>query len=298
MFRKSLEAERFLKAPFARKKKEKGLRRNFLLSVFLLLVLIFSFSLFSFLLSRKAKEISKLLSEIQSLESQLREKKEENSELNNKNLKLKEDLINDQRKGEKLKKEIYDLKDKIKQFQERIKEKDSEFGKIKSRIIRTPSELDYFYDLTFGYSEYPLIYRATSDGDNYINFQKKVKGKSPIIVLIRTINGNIFGGYTEQKLDNEADISFKSDLSAFVFNLKEKKKYPIREESSYKAVELNKNKFILKFGEDLVINDNFLTTKSTSNFPSDYQCKDCLNHQLTGGEKEFMIAEVEVYHLV
>jgi len=73
-----------------------------------------------------------------------------------------------------------------------------------------------------------LIYKATKDGFKASSFHSKCDYKPNTLIIIKTTNGNIFGGYTEQ---DWSGFQFKNDQNAFIFsfiNKEENKKLKMK----------------------------------------------------------------------
>jgi hypothetical protein len=67
-----------------------------------------------------------------------------------------------------------------------------------------------------------LIYRASRDGFEASSFHSKCDDKPNTLVIIKSTNGNVFGGYTEQSwfaIGYESDSVNKLDLNSFIFSL-------------------------------------------------------------------------------
>ena len=70
--------------------------------------------------------------------------------------------------------------------------------------------------------EYPesqkwkLIYRATRDGFGAKDFHSKCDSYQNSLVIIKSTNGNVFGGYTQQSWSGI--MKYKADPSAFLFS--------------------------------------------------------------------------------
>jgi hypothetical protein len=70
--------------------------------------------------------------------------------------------------------------------------------------------------------KWDLIYKASKDGFEAEKFHSKCDNKPNTLVVARSKNGNIFGGYTEQSWSNTDPISedvYKADSNAFIFSL-------------------------------------------------------------------------------
>ena len=97
-----------------------------------------------------------------------------------------------------------------------------------SEIITDVSQVNLFKDWIDISDEYSfhLIYRATSHGYSSSTFHTKCDKARMSLVIIKELNGNIFGGFTKQSWEG---LGFKEDADAFLFNLSKKKKYPVRD---------------------------------------------------------------------
>ncbi len=67
-----------------------------------------------------------------------------------------------------------------------------------------------------------MIYKGSKDGFKASDFHSKCDDKSNTLVIVKSSNGNIFGGNTEQSWLNTDPISVridKNDPKAFIFSL-------------------------------------------------------------------------------
>jgi hypothetical protein len=64
--------------------------------------------------------------------------------------------------------------------------------------------------------KWKLIYRATRDGFGSADFHSKCDSYQNSLVIIKSTNGNVFGGYTKQNWSG--DCVFKADPNAFLFS--------------------------------------------------------------------------------
>jgi hypothetical protein len=62
-----------------------------------------------------------------------------------------------------------------------------------------------------------LLYRASSQGFSSQNFHSHCDNKANTLTVIKTTNGNIFGGFTQQAWDSSS--GYKIDNNAFIFSL-------------------------------------------------------------------------------
>jgi len=81
-----------------------------------------------------------------------------------------------------------------------------------------------------------LLYRATRDGFRAADFHSKCDNQSNTLVLIKSTNGHVFGGYTEQ---DWSGYGYKRDENALIFSLLNKKKnapFSMKCKQLYKAI--------------------------------------------------------------
>ena len=130
-----------------------------------------------------------------------------------------------------------------------------------------------------------LIYRASEDGFESLNFHSKCDDKPNTLIIIKSINGNIFGGYTEQSWCGNG--SNKADPNAFIFCLINKHNRPLKmkcHNQNY-AIYCSKN-YGPKFGYDFYIADK--SNKNTTNYSN-------LGHYYTHPDYAFGSYEAESF---
>lgn len=64
--------------------------------------------------------------------------------------------------------------------------------------------------------KFQLLYRASDDGFSSASFHQKCDGIKNKLTIIKSLNGNIFGGYTGAAWDCKGYIS---DTKSFIFSL-------------------------------------------------------------------------------
>ena len=137
-----------------------------------------------------------------------------------------------------------------------------------------------------------LIYKATRDGEN--NFFNKCSGIKDVVLLIKSDNNCIFGGYTKVGFLKSKGSTFKDD-EAFVFSLNTKKIYPVKKgQDAIRCCECCGPQFYngviyLKINF-MKANENHVGQKSGNfmGFIKDYE--------LNNGTRNFKILELEIYH--
>lgn len=167
-----------------------------------------------------------------------------------------------------------------------------------SSIIQSLEELNLLRKWT-GHASYHLLLKASENGDRADEFRSKTKLGERFLVLVKTKQGHRFGGYTSRNFnpteytDIDADV-YKQDDDAFVFSLDKKEMYGIT--NFEKALHCDES-IVIEMGEgDFVIKDNFMRHPSTTDFPKSFSSEE--KYGLTGGEKEFMVEELEVFIVV
>ena len=142
-----------------------------------------------------------------------------------------------------------------------------------------------------------LLYRATRDGKRAYDFHIKCDGNVQQLVFIKTVKGEVFGGYTS--------IGYKSrgtdykDEKAFLFSLTNKKIYNSKKG---KTIVLDYYSYGPSFYDAIVIGDvkmfeeggytkeNSSCGKRFDGFSKDYE--------INNGDGKFYIQEIEVYQIL
>ena len=247
------------------------------------------------------------------LENDVKNLKNEIEEIRNSNKSLKEEIeilkdkIEKNNSNEKneinfLKKEIELLKKEIELLTMKGKQI-SDINNINSEIINKQEELDFIENRLKQMEQfknknlsYNLIFRGTKDGELPSDFHKKVDGKDKTITIIETTKGLKFGGYIDRKWDS-LDRWIKDDENCFIFSLSLMKAYnPIKDKIKYQFSSICGPNFAVFGLEDNLFKKSSLNIKIKSNansyfygFTSDYE--------LTGGEREFQVKELEVFQI-
>ena len=150
-----------------------------------------------------------------------------------------------------------------------------------------------------------LIYRASKDGFESTNFHSKCDGKPNTLIIIKSNNGNVFGGYTEQTWNQTGTYGsdYKADPNSFIFSLINKLNKPIKIKWSKNNGICCGNNFgpIFGGGHDLLIADKSNTNiNSNSNLGHsythpDYRFETNEAKSLLAGSYNFQVSEIEVY---
>ena len=99
-----------------------------------------------------------------------------------------------------------------------------------------------------------MLYRGSRDGFGADMFHAKCDGKLKTLTIVKSTNGNIFGGYTAVAWDQS--WSYKHDPNAFLFSLvnKDNQPFKFKYNGNGKAIECHpNNSAIFGDGHDLFI---------------------------------------------
>ncbi|CAI2385495.1 unnamed protein product [Moneuplotes crassus] len=149
------------------------------------------------------------------------------------------------------------------------------------------------------------LFQLTRDGQSPFEFHEKCDNKGQTIMIIKTLNGHIFGGYNPTSWISEYVYSQCED--AFLFSLTDGKgrkciKCPIERHKADKAIKQNQNKYSPGFGEannsDLFIAFRKLDN-SYSRLGNVYRCPNQYDPStfLAGSETGWDIEEIEVWSI-
>lgn len=141
-----------------------------------------------------------------------------------------------------------------------------------------------------------LLYRASKDGFGASDFHSRCDGQENTLTIIKSTNGNVFGGYTEKEWNgNEVD---KYDPNAFIFSYINKDYQPIKIpcKSQNYAIYCSSSCGPVfgngPNGHDIYICDNSNTNTGSYSKPSSYAIK---SKAFLAGCGEFLTEDIEVY---
>jgi len=143
-----------------------------------------------------------------------------------------------------------------------------------------------------------LLYRATRDGQRYVDFHSRCDNKGATAVLWRTDDNRVFGGFTSVSWDSVSK-GWKNDPKAFIFSLDKQLVFPVQD--SNKAI-MCSGSWGPNFGGG---GSNDLSSESEPFFENSicYASKqfykisadDKGNSVLTGKSRKFTPVEIEVF---
>ena len=80
--------------------------------------------------------------------------------------------------------------------------------------------------------KWQLLYRATRDGFSGEDFHSNCDGFTNTLTIIKSTNGNIFGGFAEKAWNSSGYIGYVVDPKAYIFSLVNKENNPFRAQCS------------------------------------------------------------------
>ncbi len=147
-----------------------------------------------------------------------------------------------------------------------------------------------------------LIYRASQDGFEGANFHFKCNNKPNTLIIIKSTNGNVFGGYTEKSWISMENEFFIADPNSFIFSLINKKNRPLKIKWSQKEGICCHKRYGPTFGAyDFYIADKSNTnTNSYSNLGHSFTHPDYFYgsneaRSFLAGSFSFKVDEIEVF---
>jgi hypothetical protein len=149
--------------------------------------------------------------------------------------------------------------------------------------------------------KWDLIYRASQDGFEASSFHSKCDNRPNTLVIVKSTNGNVFGGYTEQTW-NHAN-NYKADPNAFIFSLINKLNKPIKMKWSKSVGICCRRSYGPTFGgghDFYIAGKSNLNATSYSNLGYSYVHPDYANgsdeaKSFLAGSYNFQVSEIEVY---
>ena len=153
-------------------------------------------------------------------------------------------------------------------------------------------DIDSLRNLRVGYK---LIYRASEHGGGAEDFHERCDDFEGTLIIIKTKDENIFGGYTSVSWDPEEGEE-KKDENAFVFSINLEKIYFYFGKRNNILCDKNKGPCFVGMFD---INENILKGKGFVN-NGNVQCFEGENdkYEINGRKNEFVIDELEVFQVI
>jgi cell division protein FtsL len=170
-----------------------------------------------------------------------------------------------------------------------------------SDLIHSSEEFELIMKwINFGESITSLCYQSSFFEDESYYFKENCLYRN-FLVLIQLHNNKRFGAFTSNAPSEIEDIGKTiNDPNAFVFDLDNKKKFPIYSQSNGENAFTLLDDGFFAFGEDIVIKEHFYHNKeSYSKFPHTYGLDDnAKQNEITDGESALTITNLEIYNIL
>ena len=138
-----------------------------------------------------------------------------------------------------------------------------------------------------------LLYKATVDGDNAVNFHIKCDYMGATLTIVQSENGRRFGGYTSVSWDNQKNNWVTEGIN-FLFSL-DTRKYYKNISGTYHTYHNNVNGPTFGGGFDLCIKSGCLSNNESYTNKLSYGMTSA--YELNGGIKNFKVLDYEVYQI-
>ena len=138
-----------------------------------------------------------------------------------------------------------------------------------------------------------LLYKASVDGDKASIFHQKCDQAKSTIVLVETLNGKRFGGFTTCSWAGNCED--KNDPQSFIFSLDKMETY--ENIPGDEAIGCYPKFGPIFLGCQIKIFDDAFTKGGTT-FEKELNFNTKEDYELTGGDRVFQIKEIEVYEVV
>jgi len=139
------------------------------------------------------------------------------------------------------------------------------------------------------------LYAASRDGDAAGDFHSACDEKGPSVIIVETLSGNVFGGYTDVSWSSKSSEFKRSDTS-FLFRLRPSMtQYVIKQSEVSYAVYHNSDRGpTFGAGHDLKIASNAMSINSHTNGGKTYTFPETPSYRLNNGERFFVVKDYVV----
>ena len=155
--------------------------------------------------------------------------------------------------------------------------------------------------------KWSLLYRASRDGFEASNFHSSCDYKPNTLTIVKSENGNIFGGFTSIQWKSSATASFENDIKAFIFSLVNKEKRPLLFEhtsTNNSSICLHANYGPIFGGSNdfVIFNNSNTNSNSNSNLGFTYSHPEFpfgseKANAILAGARHFQVQEIEVFQM-
>ena len=147
---------------------------------------------------------------------------------------------------------------------------------------------------------FKLIYKASRDGDSSGEFHSKWYNINNTLIIIKTKENNIFGGFTTALLN--CTNNYKYDTYSFLFSLNKNKIYSIK--SNFECAIGSWKGSCVSYGASGCLNNLFLGNRFLSRYDSYvyngtmYFDQKAPAFVLNNGMRNFIVKECEIYQVI
>ena len=224
------------------------------------------------------KELTELDKEFSSLEKEYKELEGQEKSLNT-------EIEKTETENKSSLEKINSLKEKLSSLEKEKQSKVIKTSTLADTVILTDENINSILNIFSTKLNFNLLYRASKDGKEYNDYKTKIGNHKNLLIIGKTDNNLILGGYTINNLEGKGYIK---DKYAFLYNFKKEKKFKIVKEDE--ALYLKEGEFPCFGDGDITIGPG----KQKSKFPRSYKGEEL---ELTEGESEVKFEDVEIFYL-
>jgi len=139
------------------------------------------------------------------------------------------------------------------------------------------------------------IYVASMDGDSYTDFHDKCNGKGPIVVIVETTTGNVFGGYTSVSWSGSS--RYKRAPTSFLFQLRPRFSHFALRNSDDRTATFHHANYgpVFGRGHDLYIGSGALSNSHSYVHGDTYKAN---GNTLNDGTRNFQVKDYVVFQAI
>jgi len=147
--------------------------------------------------------------------------------------------------------------------------------------------------------KFVLLYNNSKDSDSSNLFHQYCDGIFPSVMIVLDTSGRKFGGFSTQNwAQSTVGVSYSRAPGSFIFNLSQKKKYDLEDQSNTSAI-YRHNSYgpVFGGGHDLCIANSCRSNTSSYCNKSSYKTGN-VNLIGGGGSTSFQVSSYEVYQVI
>jgi hypothetical protein len=137
-----------------------------------------------------------------------------------------------------------------------------------------------------------IVYKGTQNGFARAELVEKVKGLSPLVIVIESTDGLRVGGYRDQPWKSSGWIKSKD---CFVFDLEKKAKFQVVSDQEAEYAVSDEPSYLIKFGCDGAI---AISNNCNKDAESYLNSGSSTYIGLTERHRKFKVQEIEIFYVV